>query len=185
MKPETFLKAMNDIDDEFIIEADKQRFRLFSPSNLKMALSVATACLFIVGSIMILPFNTRKGVTGGPDTVNAPVNSYFIEDRVFDNKKSVEKSVDDDGIAVTTVMNEENQPEYSVRKVDENILEVFNLPSCNFEITKELNGISYKIMGNDSMAEYVFWNRNGYNYLLSFVGSCDVDTALDIAKGIE
>jgi len=37
MKPETLLKAMNDIDDEFIIEADKQRFRLFSPSNLKMA----------------------------------------------------------------------------------------------------------------------------------------------------
>ena len=184
MKPETLLKAMNDIDDEFIIEADKKRFSLFTPANLKMALSVATAFLVIIGSIMILPFNTRKGVTSGPESINAPVSSYFIEDRVVDNKKSVEKSVDEDGIAVTTFMNEENQPEYSVRKVDENILEVFNLPACDFEIQRELNGISYKIMGNDSQAVYVLWNRNGYNYLLSFVNPCDADTALDIAKSI-
>ena len=185
MKPETLLKAMNDIDDEFIIEADKKRFSLFTPANLKMALSVATAFLVIIGSIMILPFNTRKGETSGPESFNAPSNSYFIEDRVVDSKKNVEKSVDEDGIAVTTIMNEENQPEYSVRKVDESILEVFNLPTCNYEIQKELNGISYKIMGNDSQASYVLWNRNGYNYLLSFVIPCDADTALDIAKSIE
>ena len=58
MKPETLLKAMNDIDDEFIIEADKKRFSLFTPANLKMALSVATAFLVIIGSIMILPFKS-------------------------------------------------------------------------------------------------------------------------------
>ena len=188
MKPETLLKAMTDIDDDYIVEAQKKSFRLFTPYNLKMALSLATVCLIIIGSVIILPKTLGRKSASGMDAVNAPVNMINDSDKVTFNiqgKNFRTEEVEEDGVTVTAVLNDDNEIEYTVRKVDENTLEVFNLPAMNYEDTREIGGTVYKLMGNDDMVKYILWNRNGYNYLVSIVNSCTVDEALRIVINIE
>ena len=130
-----------------------------------------------LGSNLQLAHGERVTIVGEEHIVHHQIAVDMINIRT--------EEVEEDGVTVTAVLNEDNEIEYTVRKVDENTFEEFNLPAMNYEDTREIAGTVYRFMGTDDMVKYILWNRSGYNYLVSIINSCTVDEALRIAVSIE
>ena len=194
MKNTDLLRAMTDIDDEFIEEAARKRTSLIpSGFSLKTAASLAMVAVAIIGVIIIRPQlglgrkmeqapdrlvyeypNQTEGTDSvGPSAVSNKANesqTFTQEEIINDNRK---KYLSDDGREL-----------YTVTKTRE--IQTWNLPEFPYQGIYDYKDYSVHVYGNDSdTVSFAQWERNGYHYSISFAQPYDVQEALKIIAGME
>ncbi|MBQ1304553.1 MAG: hypothetical protein IIY51_06625 [Erysipelotrichaceae bacterium] len=194
MKNTDLLRAMTDIDDEFIEEAARKRTSLIpSGFSLRTAASLAMVAVAIIGVIIIRPqlglgrkmeqapdqfvyeyHNQTEGIDGvGPSAVSNKANesqTFTQEEIINDNRK---KYLSDDGRELYTVIKTRD-------------IQTWNLPEFTHQGIYDYKDYSVHVYGNDpDTVCFAQWERNGYHYSISFAQPYDVQEALKIIAGTE
>lgn len=202
MKKETILKAMTDINDDFILEAAPKGYmpkekKAFSWFNMKV-LAGAFAVLLMA---ILLPQVLKPGqnVPGGSGDVEL-VRPYETVESMAQAEQITGFSMDypDTFLEWTSseinVYNKEmidvaytdanEQIMMHVRKAEgeEDISGDFN--AYGFET--EINGGNYKVTvkGNDGRVHLMTWIRSGYSYSISLTEGISLDDAARIVSDI-
>ena len=204
MKNTDLIKAINDIDDEYIMEAVRKK-PLFS-FNRGTVLRYASAAAFVLVMSFVyisLADFYKKGMS---DNMTAPsaTDDQSIQifnnniEKVSDNKtdgqsymlqeESISQVIEEDNDNVRTELyvSESGEGMYAVRKARlTDPPEAWNLPSCNEGHIYDYADRSVEILGNDGVAMYALWSNDTYSYIVSFIHEYSFEEALEITKGIE
>ena len=204
MKNTDLIKAINDIDDEYIVEAVRKK-PLFS-FNGSTVLRYAAAAAFVLVAVLSVHImtNNRKGLMN--DGVMAPSNTEDQSIQIFNNniekvsdnktdgqsymlqEESISQVIEEDNDNVRTELyvSESGEGMYAVRKARlTDPPEAWNLPSCNEGHIYDCEDRSVEILGNDGVAMYALWSNDTYSYIVSFIHEYSFEEALEITKGIE
>ena len=193
MKNTDLLKAMTDIDDEFIEEAARKRTSLIpSGFSLRTATSLAMAAIAIVAVIVVRPQlgMGRKG-DRSDDKYVYEYNTQGVE-KEYLAPSSVSNKANDSLTAFEEREGEDGKQYfardgtelYTVIKTRE--VQDWNLPVFVNQGVYDYRDYSVHVFGNEAdKAEFAQWERNGYYYSITFAEPFAVEEALKIIAEIE
>ena len=194
MKNIDLLRAMNDIDDEFIEEAARRKTSLFpSGFSFRMAASRAMVMIAVIGVLVIVPtISTRTRGNFAPDSINDSYNKPVEEKNVYPSavqtNNGMELYVTEEQInskeSQKQYLSDDGETMYTVRKSTEK--EYWNLPNYQNQGTYDVDGISVQVFSYDmNNADFALWEKGGCYYCITFAQSYTIEDALQIIAAID
>ena len=193
MKNTDLLKAMTDIDDEFIEEAARKRTSLIpSGFSLRPAISLAMVAIAIVAVIVVRPHLGlgRKSElapdglvyeyhspTDGTDTVGPSA----VSNKANESQAVSEESINDNR---KKYLARDGRELYTVTKTRE--IQTWNLPEFPHQGIYDYADYSVHVYGNEpDTVSFAQWERNGSYYSIAFAQPFEVQEALKIIAEME
>ena len=195
MKNTDLLRAMNDIDDEFIEEAARKRASLFpSGFSFRTVASLAMVMIAVIGIMIIVPAVSTKTMGNlAPDSLtedsyNKPVEEKNVRPSAVQTNEGMEVYVTEQQINGEETLKEyasdNGEVMYTVRKTMED--EAWNIPDYRNKATYDVNGMSVQVFSYDmNNADFALWDKDGYHYSITFAKSYAIEDALQIIATID
>ena len=190
MKNTDLLKAMTDIDDEFIEEAARKRTSLIpSGFSLRPAISLAMVAIAIVAVRPHLGLGRKSELapdglvyeyhspTDGTDTVGPSA----VSNKANESQAVSEESINDNR---KKYLARDGRELYTVTKTRE--IQTWNLPEFPHQGIYDYADYSVHVYGNEpDTVSFAQWERNGCYYSIAFAQPFEVQEALKIIAEME